>query len=397
MKLGIFTPTYPGVSGAGGIGTYTRNLAHALSGLGHRVHVLTVGAAPDTVADGPVTVRVTRDTYFPVVDRLVPGAGASCRVGAALAGMAWRHGLDVVEFPNWGGHGSGFALVRGRRPLVVRLHTSTLESQVIDGDARDRRAAWEVRHERLLCARADVLVTHSEAHRQAMSGELGVPAGRIALVPHGIPVRRDFVRPPRPADPPTVVYLGRLEKRKGTLDLLHALPAVVARVPDVRVVLIGRDRPHCPGGRTHRQYLDEELPPEVRRRVTFAGELPDAEVDRRLQTADVFVAPSLYESFGLIYLEAMRWGTPVIGTTAGGVPEIIGDGESGLLVPPSCPEKLSSALILLLQDEALRRRLGEAGRRRAETTFSIEECARRMAHLYAKALGRAGALAAAAL
>ena len=136
-----------------------------------------------------------------------------------------------------------------------------------------------------------------------MATETGIPAERIRLIPLGIEAFPDFVRPPRAGGPPTVVYLGRLEHRKGTMDLLDAVPRVLRAIPDARFVLIGADRPHAPGGRTHAEYV-AGLPVMIRERVTLTGPLPAAEVDRWLQTADLFVAPSRYESFGLIFLEA---------------------------------------------------------------------------------------------
>jgi glycosyltransferase involved in cell wall biosynthesis len=112
------------------------------------------------------------------------------------------------------------------------------------------------------------------------------------------------------------------------------------------------------------------------------GHIPDNEVTRWLQTADVFVAPSLYESFGLVFLEAMRWGTPVVGTWAGAIPEIIEDGKTGLLVKPQSPGELADAIIQLLKDPARRRALGEMGRRRVETDFKVERMTRQVSELY---------------
>ncbi len=386
MKIGFFSSSYPGVTGEGGIGTYTRNLAHALAALGHAVHVLTPGDARSTVEDGPVSVHLCRDDYFPVADRLVPGAGASYRVGTAMARLVERHGLDIVEFPNWGGVGLWYA-ARRPAPLVVRLHTSAAETNLIDGVASRRVAAWDVRRERWLSRSADALVTHSDAHRRQMAAELGIDAARIALIPHGIPLGHVFERPRNETGELTVVSLGRMEKRKGTLDLFKAAPAVLRAVPEARFVLIGADRPHCPGGRTHARYLEDEFPPEVRSRIRLAGRLPDDEVDRLLRSADLFVAPSLYESFGLIFVEAMRWGTPVVGTRVGGIPEIVEDGVSGLLVSPGDPDGLAAALIALLRDEGRRCRIGAAGRRRVEAEFSAGRMAERAVAFYSQAIG----------
>jgi glycosyltransferase involved in cell wall biosynthesis len=187
-----------------------------------------------------------------------------------------------------------------------------------------------------------------------------------------------------------VVYLGRLEHRKGTVELLQAIPEVLRRVPDARFVLIGADRPHCPGGLTHAQYLERDFPPEVRRCVTLAGRLPQPEVDRWLQTADLFVAPSRYESFGLIFLEAMRWGTAVVGTTAGGISEIVENGKSGVLVRPESSSALAAAIADLLLDPARRAELGSTGRRRVESEFSVRRMAERVADLYEEVIRTRG-------
>jgi glycosyltransferase involved in cell wall biosynthesis len=219
-----------------------------------------------------------------------------------------------------------------------------------------------------------------------MATELSVDSRRIAVMPLGVPVYPGFRRPVRLGSDLTVLYLGRLEKRKGTCDLIHAIPQVLGEVPQARFVFIGKDRPHCPGNRTHAQYIRDELVPEVRERIRLEGQLNDQEVDRRLQTADLFVAPSLYESFGLVFLEAMRWGTPVIGTRVGGIPEIVEDGKTGLLVAAECPGELAKAIIALLRNEQRRRDLGEAGRRHVETSFNIERMAKRAAELYARTI-----------
>jgi glycogen(starch) synthase len=382
MNIALYTPTYPGVTGEGGIGTYTRHQAQALSTLGHEVHVLTPGQTEEVRQDHTVAIHLVRIEHFPIIDRFIPGGGACCRVGNAMRKLVRHCQIDVAEFSNWEGLGISFCM-RRPCPVVVRLSTSSQETQTIDGAPNSRIARWDVRRERWLALQADLLVTHSEAHRHRMAAELDIDHRRIDLEPHGIPVFPDFKRQPANKGKSTIVFLGRMEKRKGSLDLLRAAPMVLQAVPQTQFVFIGADRPHCPGNRTHGQYVEQELPAEIRRRIRLLGRLPDTEVDRWLQTADVFVAPSLYESFGLIFVEAMRWGTPVVGTRVGGIPEIVEHERTGLLVPPQEPEKVAAALIRLLQDEPLRRRLGEAGRRHVENHFSAMRAAERMANLYA--------------
>jgi glycosyltransferase involved in cell wall biosynthesis len=387
MRILLYSTTYPTINGPGGIGTYTRHLARGMADCGHEVRVLTPtngppGRCPD---DGRVRLEAVRAGRLAILDRIVPGLGACLRVGASVRRRAGRLGLDIVEFPNWEGLGLWYSW-RRPVPLVVRLCTSARESAEIDGVAAGRGVCWDVRREEWMIRAADRLIANSEAHRHRIAAEAGVDADRIRVVPLAVPTAPEFRRRPRAGPDLTVVYLGRLERRKGTLDLIRAVPEVVRRVPDARFVLVGADRPHCPGGRTHAQYIAQELPAEARARIELTGELSDEEVDRRLQRADLFVAPSLYESFGLIFLEAMRWGTPVLGTFTGGIPEIIEDGRSGLLVPPEDPDRLAGAIVRLLADESLRSRLGEAGRRRVETHFTVEQMARRTLDVYEQTL-----------
>jgi glycogen(starch) synthase len=385
MNVAFYSPTYPEVSGDGGIGTYTRHLARCLCELGHKVHVLTSGDSDAEVSDGSVLIHLVRDGYFPIVDRLVPGLGACYRICTAMRRLVRQHRIDVVEFPNWEGLGLGYALQRVT-PVVVRLSTSSFEAATIDGPQEApmlrRRLRWDIRRERWLTKSANMLITHSIAHRERMSEEVGIAPERFHVVPLGIPTFPDFRRLRHLSQEPTLVFLGRLEKRKGTLDLIHSVPHVLRAVPDARFLLIGADRPHCPGGRTHAQFVRDEFPEAVGDRIRFLGRLPDEEVDCHLQSAELFISPSLYESFGLTFLEAMRWGTPVIGTTAGAIPEIIEHGETGLLVKPGSPLELAEAIITLLKNDDLRHKLGEAGRRRVETFFTVERQARQTAELY---------------
>lgn len=385
LRIGFYTPNYPGISSEGGIGTYTKQVANALMNAGHEVHVLTKGERPVTM-DGNVHVHSSSTRHFPIVDRVWPGAGACWRVGRAMERLVQEYRLDIVEFANWEGLAPYFAF-RRKVPMVFRLCTSSLESIQIDELPMTRTLRADVNRERLCARMADAIVANSAAHRLTMAEEFGISPERIEVgwlgtdtsLPAQAPVERD---------PKTIVYLGRLERRKGTCDLLRAAELVLREHPDARFVLIGADRPHCPGGRTHAQYLAEDFPAHVRAQVTLAGRLPDEQVQSWLQRATMFVAPSLYESFGLVFVEAMRWATPVVGTTAGAIPEVVEDGKSGVLVPKENPARLAAAICDLLNNPEKRHALGEAGRTRCEAEFSIERMADRFIAIYRGVLSR---------
>lgn len=133
---------------------------------------------------------------------------------------------------------------------------------------------------------------------------------------------------------------------------------------------------------SYEQSLRELWGPELSRRVRFLGRVRDDEKDSLLTHCDAFVAPSLYESFGIVFLEAMRRGKPTIGTRVGGIPEIVLDGRTGLLVEPGNASDLARAMIAMATDVSAGTRMGEAGRERFLAEFSIEEFARRSEAFY---------------
>lgn len=386
LGIALFTPNYPGVTGEGGIGTYARNLGSALTALGHRVHAVTHGSRRVSERIDGVTVHQFPRRHWRGFERFAPGVGAALEAGVRLGRLAREEGIDLIELPNWDGMGARWP-IPGRVPIVCRLHTSTRQAVASQNREPTRLERWDMIRERHAMRIADALVTHSRAHLEAMREELEGIADRdsVTIIPHGVPFDASYRREESGDDGARdlrVVFLGRLEPRKGAIDLLRAAPRVLAEIPRARFTLIGNDRRTCPGGRSHEEFLREEFPAEVRSRVEFAGRLRDEEAAALVRSADVFAAPSLYESFGLIFLEAMRWGTPVVGTTAGGIPEVVDDGETGLLAPPGNPEGLAAALTRLLRDEGLRRRLGEAGRRKVEREFSLSRMGERVAAHY---------------
>jgi len=169
---------------------------------------------------------------------------------------------------------------------------------------------------------------------------------------------------------PVMLTLSRLVPRKGIDTVLEALPAISAAVPGVRYLIAGegKDRPRL-------EALARQL--GVAPLVRFLGAVPDQDVVALMHLADVFLMPAReerpdVEGFGLVFLEANACGTPVIGSTSGGISDAVQDGRTGLLVPPQAPGPLAEAAIRLLNDPDLARRMGETGRARvlAEGTWT---------------------------
>jgi glycosyltransferase involved in cell wall biosynthesis len=173
-----------------------------------------------------------------------------------------------------------------------------------------------------------------------------------------------------PLDKRIVSVVGRLDPQKGQEEFLRSLPGVLKAHPDVFYVILGEETRGEEGFGRRLVNLSYEL--GVQDHVRF---LPFTEnVAEFMAAIDVFVMPSYSETFGLVLIEAMAMGKPVVATSAGGVPEIVEDGRDGLLIPPRDEKALAEAIVLLLRDSTLRKTLSEHARYDALTRFDTTRC-----------------------
>lgn len=214
--------------------------------------------------------------------------------------------------------------------------------------------------------------------------------GDYRIIPNGIDFDR-FSRPSAPLPPfsdgrVNVLFVGRLEKRKGLSHLLRAWGPVQSEFPNARLIVVGGG-----GGLKHyRKFVSVRASDDI----VFTGLVPDGDLAHYYHTADIFCAPSTgQESFGIVLLEAMASGKPIVTTSIPGYREVVTDGSQGLLVPPKDPQALARALIHLLGDPPLRERLGLEGRRTAEA-YAWERVAGDVLAYYAETIHRRHLLAA---
>jgi glycosyltransferase involved in cell wall biosynthesis len=224
-----------------------------------------------------------------------------------------------------------------------------------------------------LCAR---IVAVSEATRQALLRQ-GYPAARLVTIHNGIGARE--APPDAAGNPPTLLEVARLCDVKGQRELIRALSRLERR--DAVVVLAGDDLED--GGAFRRRLEREAEELGVGERVRFLGYRAD--VPELIAAADVIVLPSWIEGLPLVALEAMAQARPVVATAVGGTPELVADGETGVLVPPRDVDALVRALDELLADPERGRRLGNAGRQRVTAEFDADAAAERVLGLYADA------------
>jgi L-malate glycosyltransferase len=226
----------------------------------------------------------------------------------------------------------------------------------------------------------DCFICASEAIRQLLISD-GVPEASAVTVHEGIDLERVAAAPPAklheelwlPHHAPVVGNVAALVPHKGQRHLVEAAALVVRRVPDARFVIAGEGelRPAL-----ERQIKEHHL----EKHVLLAGFRPD--VLSLHKTFDIFVMSSVTEGLGTSLLDAMACGKPVVATAAGGIPEVVVDGETGFIVPPRDHEGMAEAIVRLLKDPALRDRLGRAGRARVQKRFSAGRMIRDTLRVY---------------
>ena len=396
---------YRGNPRCGGQGVYTRHLTRELVALGHSVEVFAgppwpelddgVGFTPVRGLDlyrDPDPFRIpARSEFTSFADLAEFAVMLSAGFGEPLAFSrrirkilnARRGDFDLVHDDQCLGTGI-LALHRDGWPLLETLHHPITVDRSIALDhaetptARFTTRRWFgfLRMQVRVARRLPAVLTVSHNSKTDINAQMHVPLERLTVVPVGVdhtvfrPYADVVKRPGR-----LMVTSSSDVPMKGLVPLLEAI-AKLRVERDVELVVIGRPRP---GGRVA-QALERLGLTDI---VTTVSGVSDEELARLYGEAEVAVVPSLYEGFSLPAIEAMSCGVPVVATTGGALPEVVGlSGETGVLVEPNDPEALLAAISALLDDPALRERLGARGRERVMARFTWQVTARGTAACY---------------
>jgi glycosyltransferase involved in cell wall biosynthesis len=222
---------------------------------------------------------------------------------------------------------------------------------------------------------SDGIIAVSHALRGATAA-LGVPPDKIQVIPDGVDLKKFYPIPEQRA--PIILYVGSLIKIKGVNYLIESLPQVVQQFPDYRLVIIG-DGPELP----FLKSLGEKL--GITQAIVFMGSQTPAQVQAWMQQAKLLVLPSLEEGLGVVLLEALACGTPCVGTSVGGIPDVITP-EVGRLVPPADPAALAEAILRVLAEPDHWTFLSRNARQRVEQQFDWNIIAQKIIQVYQQVL-----------
>ena len=351
----------------GGLGRHVTALTTALASAGHDVVVVTAphpGAPDHERLAGVEVVRVpTVVPTYDLDDELAAWVlDFNLRAAAAALGLCADRDFDVVHAHDWLVAPATVAVadVTGL-PVVTTVHAT--EHGRHQGHLPGDRNHWIHQVEWWLAARSTRVITCSAFMRDQVQQLFDLDPDRLEVVPNGVdaarfvvasPVaaaaRRDLARP----DEVLVAYAGRLEWEKGVQDLLAAVPLVTATRGPVTLAIAGDG-----SQRASLEALAAHL--GIADRVRFLGFMPPDRVATLYAAADVVAAPSLYEPFGMVAIEALAAGTPVVVGDTGGLAELVAAGM-GTGVPPGDPEALASAISTLADDPGAARAMVARGR-----------------------------------
>jgi glycosyltransferase involved in cell wall biosynthesis len=271
--------------------------------------------------------------------------------------------------------GATFRVDTGGLPLVlycdstIELSRSAIPSGVSEAAFLTGAELDEIRErEAAVYGAADLIFTMSDVLRQSFMDVFRIPGERLVTIHCGPNIQVPAERPEPPARrPPTVLFVGRDFQRKGGDLLLRAFSEVRREVPDARLTVVGGEPPGPrPEWLTHLGYQSRDAANGA------------AVMERVFREASVFCLPTRFEPFGTSFVEAMLYQLPCVGPAAWAVPEIIANGETGLLVPPEDPSALAHALVRVLRDPEGAHRMGARGRALALERFSWTGMAERM-------------------
>ncbi|MFC1919040.1 glycosyltransferase family 4 protein [Chloroflexota bacterium] len=371
MKIALISPydfAYPG-----GVTNHIASLEHYLTQMGHEVKVI----APASQA-----VSTFGDRFIPIgKPRPIPSSGSICRITISLKlASSIKAVLDKERFD----------IVHLHEPFMPMLCSAVLRFSngpnigtfhAFDGKP-GYNLGWPL-GALMLKRRSRKIHGKIAVSKPAMGFASKYVPGHYEIIPNGVDTKH-FYPDVSPIEEfcdgkQNILFVGRLERRKGLDYLLKAYQQVKQEIPNSRLIVVG------PGIRPRKKY-ERWITQRGLQDVVFIGFASYAELPRYYKTADVFCAPATSrESFGIVLLEAMAIGTPVVATNIEGYSKVVTHGKEGLLVPPKNSGELGRALISVMKDESLRQQMGNEGMVTAKK-YSWEQVAQRVLDYYMRVI-----------
>ncbi len=384
MNILFLSRDYP-PSLIGGVGIYVYEISHLLAKMGHQVYVLSQADefACEYEDKGVHVFRVkpAKFNFLNPIRKEIKGflerLEYSYSISKKIKEINKRYKIDIIESCEARAEGFWFYIFRNRPFLVIKLHTP--ESIVFKLDLVPKSLDYSLIKllEECWIRRAKQIIGLSKSVVDLTLDYFKIHSNNFPIVPN--PIDIEMFKPDennKIFKEPIILYVGRLEFRKGVHVLIRSIPLVLEQFPEAKFLFIGDD---C-GMKPYLLSKVNEL--KLNNNVFFINQIPRNRLVKYYQQSTICVIPSLWENHPYVILEAMACGKPVVATKVGGIPEIIQDKIDGILVPAGSPVALSEGIINLLKNKNLRETLGKNARRKMEDIYSPYEVARKTSTIY---------------
>lgn len=394
MNICLVSREFPPDTAYGGIATFSLDTALILQAHGHDVTVFSQSVTGPRIMNwqGLTVHKINVPHPFRGPRRLpVFILAFNLLVLRRVIRCHLRKPFDLIDAPDHLAEGL-FATLLPRIPLVTRLHTPyALLVEMGLNNYKKGLSYWLIKiFEKIAFRRSDVFYapTRDIVRRcEELFSLKDLPAKIF-----GYPLDLDMFSPsPEPAHPggPRILFMSRLEQRKGIETMGEAFPQIRAQYPDATLTIVGRDMPNMQGFRSGREYLQSVFARTgCSDGVTFVNHVSLQELPEILHAHDIVWIPSMYDNYPLVCLEAMACGKPVVVSDAGGLPEMVQHEKTGLIFPTGDPDALAQQTLRLCTSPELRAQLGKNARAYCEASCSEESIYRENIKLYEHALIR---------
>jgi glycogen(starch) synthase len=382
MKIGTLTWEYP-PRVVGGIARHCEGLAKALVNQGHDIYLFTLdfpGSPSYEEMDGIKVYRTPTELGHP--NFLTWVLLFNHFLGKKMAEVTHSIDFDLMHVHDWLAAFAGISFKHYmKKPMVLTIHSTEVgrahglhsaDSFSIDG------IEWWATYE------ADKIIVCSQSMKSEICGHFNLPSDKVYIIPNAIDATQYQISVDRGAvrrrygvgwGEKMVLCVGRLVPQKGIEYFIRAIPTIASRFPEAKFIIVGEG--------WSRDSLEAEARATGHRgKIRFTGFVSDKEVIDLMTSADVLVVPSIYEPFGIVALEGMATGVPVVASQVGGLSEVIEHDRTGVFVYPRSPDSIAWGIGKVLTDPSYSKWLAENAKDKLEKEYSWETVAMKTVEVY---------------
>jgi glycosyltransferase involved in cell wall biosynthesis len=377
----LVTYEFPPEMATGGIGSYMNHLAHLLNSFGYHVIVFS-----GTTNYSQMTI-VERNYC---INYLVPADSLKIfreKVAEVFESYIQNHSVDVIESPEVGACALEIKKNHPHIPLVVKMHTpgvlitkisNTYQSifiklRFVAGALLRGKIdlGYWAKHDKnklndpeyLICEKADILLSPSQALKKWAIDFWQLPESKIKIVANPFTADSDLFKNPIERDTKTICFIGKLTVLKGMFSFTSAIKQVLAKHPDYRIIIVGRDEAVSENITSMKQWMMSRIGSSYLNNIIFTGALNMDEVKKVYAQSEICVVPSLWENYPTVVLESMAAGCAVVASDIGGISEMIIHKKNGWLFNPKKSSLIASGIIRLIENPEMRFRIATNARK----------------------------------